>query len=80
MEKALDLSIKFTKVSGIFIILQAKAIIYHFNIFWAKYEGIHQWIFINWTKNCDIYMCAKVFFVVQFNNKKNLEYVINEGP
>lgn len=77
-EKAPYLLIKFPEVSGIFNVLQARAIICWFNGFWPKYEELHQWIYLNWTKNCDIYLCMKGIFLVQFNNKKDI--IINEGP
>ena len=36
-------------------------------------------IYINWTKNYDIHLCSKGFFVIKFDISKDLDYALNEG-
>ena len=45
-----------------------KSIIYRFNGLWPKTKLLYQWIHNNWTKDCDISLCSKGFFIVLFDN------------
>lgn len=80
MEKASYMSIELPEVSGIFNTLQEQAIICRFNGFWPKLEGLSEWIYLNWTRDYDIYLCTKCFFVVQFDPQKDYNHVITDRP
>lgn len=80
MEKAPYVSIELPELSGLFNILQAQAIICRFNGVWPKFEDLSEWIYLKWTRDCDIYLCAKGFFVVYFDWQKHYNHVINERP
>lgn len=80
MEKAPDMSVNLSEVSGLFIALQTTNLICRFNGFWPKSKDLHQWIFTNWTNKCDICLCSKRFFVVQFDKQEDLDFVLKKGP
>lgn len=74
------MEITLPEVSSLFSVLHSKAIIYRFNGYWLKPEALYQWVFSLSTPNCDIYLCSKGFFIVQFETQKDLDFVLNEGP
>ncbi|MCY6488170.1 DUF4283 domain-containing protein, partial [Actinobacillus pleuropneumoniae] len=51
-----------------------------FNGFWPKAYVLHHWIYNSWIKNCEIYLCSKVFFIIQFETEVELQKVLNDGP
>ena len=68
LESTPVLEIKSEQVKGLFSSLQAEAVICRFNGFWPKSHDLHAWIFQNWTTNCQILLCSKGFFIVQFDS------------
>lgn len=73
---ALDLP----EVQCIFSNLEKKAVICRFNGFWPKTEALYEWIHTIWTKNCQIHLCSKGFFIVIFLEVEEKEKILNEGP
>lgn len=63
-EKNLELAIEIPEVNALLNTLQENAIIFRFNGYWPKFEELNAWIYQNGTKDCDIYLFAKGFFVV----------------
>eukprot|EP00253_Pinus_taeda_P034064 PITA_34064 len=74
------LSLDIPEVKSIFSDLEKKAIICRFNGFWPKTEALYQWIHTVWTKNCQIHLCLKGFFIVIFLEEEEREKILNEGP
>ena len=68
MESTLTLEIKNPQVTKLFSTLQSVAVICRFNGFWPRSFDLHQWVYTNWTTNCQILLCSKGFFVVQFES------------
>ena len=57
-----------------------KTIICRFNGLWPKTKLLYQWIHNNWTKDCDISLCSKGFFIVLFDNLADYKKVLENGP
>jgi len=76
----LALSIAIPKVNEIHNDYLSKAVICRFNGFWPKLEALSQWIYSIWTKNCDIHLCSKGYFIVKLYIVNDKEYALNEGP
>lgn len=68
------------EVKCIFSDLQKKAVICRFNGFWPRTDALYQWIHTVWTKNCQIHLCSKGFFIVIFCAEEEKEKILNEGP
>ena len=64
MESTPTLEIKNPQVTKLFSTLQSVVVICRFNGFWPRYFDLHQWVYTNWTTNCQILLCFKGFFVV----------------
>lgn len=79
-EDSLDLVVEIPEVTGLFGSLLSKSVICRFNGYWPKPEELHAWIYQNWTQNCDIFLCAKGFFVVQFDTAEDYSLATTEGP
>lgn len=56
------------------------AVICRFNGLWPKSDALHQWIYSNWTPDCDIHLCSKGFFIVSFHTEEERDSIIIEGP
>lgn len=80
MEQPPTFEVDLPRVYTLFSSLLSKAIICRFNVFWPKLDALHQWVFSTWTTNCDIYLCSKGFFIIQFDTQKDLDFALNEGP
>jgi len=80
LESTPVLEIKNEQVKGLFNTLQAKAVICRFNGFWPKSHDLHDWIYQNWTTNCQLLLCSKGFFVVQFESMEDYQKVTMQGP
>ena len=80
LESTPVLEIKNEQVKGLFSSLQAEAVICRFNGFWPKSHDLHAWIFQNWTTNCQILLCSKGFFIVQFDSPDEYQKVLLQGP
>jgi len=80
LESTPVLEIKNEQVKGLFRSLQAKAVICRFNGFWPKSHDLHAWIYQNWTSNCQILLCSKGFFIVQFDSLDEYQKVLLQGP
>lgn len=74
------LSIAIPEVNEIHDGYLSKAVICRFNGFLPKPEALSQWIYSIWTKNYDIHLCSKGFFIVKFYTVNDKEYALNEGP
>lgn len=61
-------------------IYERQAIICRFNSFWPKPVDLFNWIFKNWTLQCEIHLCSKGFFIVKFLTEADRDAVIQEGP
>ena len=80
MESTPTLEIKNPQVTKLFSTLQFVAVICRFNGFWPRYFDLHQWVFTNWTTNCQILLCSKGFFVVQFDSQEDYQKMLTQGP
>jgi len=80
LESTPVLEIKNEQVKGLFNTLQDKAVICRFNGFWPRSHDLHAWIYQNWTTNCQLLLCSKGFFVVQFESMDDYQKVIMQGP
>lgn len=60
-------------------IYERQAIICRFNCFWPKPADLFHWIFTNWTIQCEIHLCSKGFFIVNFLSAIDKDIVIQEG-
>lgn len=70
-EHILDLAVEIPEVTGLFDVLQARAVICRFNGYWPKPKELHAWIHQNWSQNCNIYLCVqKVFSWCNFTIQK----------
>jgi len=47
-----------------------------FNSFWPKPVDLFQWIFTNWTINCEIHLFSTRFFIVKFASSEDHEYIL----
>ena len=75
-----SLEVKNQEVTKLFSILQTHALICRFNGFWPSSYDLHNWIYTNWTTNCQILLCSKGFFVVQFESQEDYQKIIEQGP
>lgn len=75
-----SLEVKNNEVTKLFNTLQTHALICRFNGFWPRSFDIHNWIYTQWTTNCQILLCSKGFFVVQFESKEDYQRIIEQGP
>jgi len=80
LESTPVLEIKNQQVKGLFDNLQTKAVICRFNGFWPRSHDLHAWIYQNWTANCQLLLCSKGFFVVQFESMDDYQKVFLQGP
>ena len=74
------LEIKHPQVKQLFSTLQSHAVIFQFNGFWPRSFELHQWVYSNWTTNCQILLCSKGFFVVQFESQEEYQKALSQGP
>lgn len=74
------LQIAMPEVNNLHTDLSNTAVICRFNGFWPKSDALHQWIYSNWSPNCEIYLCPKGFFIVRFNTEQERDSIINQGP
>lgn len=75
-----SISIDIPEVNNIYSELQKYAVIGRFNGFWPRANVLYQWIHSFWTKNCQIYLYPKGFFIVCFHTEEKKETVLNQGP
>ena len=75
-----SLEVKNKEVTQLFSTLQTHALICRFNGFWPRSYDLHNWIYTNWTTNCQILLCSKGFFVVQFDSQEDYQKIIEQGP
>jgi len=75
-----SLEVKNSEVKKLFSTLQTHALICRFNGFWPRSYDLHNWIYSNWTNNCQILLCSKGFFIVQFELQEDCQKVITQGP
>lgn len=75
-----SISIEIPEVNNIYSDLQKNAVICRFNGFWPRTDALYQWIHSVWTKNCQIYLYSKGFFIVCFHTEEEKEVVLNQGP
>ena len=75
-----SLEVKNIEVTQLFNTLQTHALICRFNGFWPRSFDLHNWIYTNWTTNCQILLCSKGFFVVQFESKEEYLKIREQGP
>jgi len=80
LESTPVLEIKNEQVKGLFSSLQAEAVICRFNGFWPKSQDLHDWIYQNWTTQCQILLCSKGFFIVLFDSPDEFQQVLSQGP
>jgi len=74
------LEVKITEVKNLFNTLQSQALICRFNGFWPRSADLHNWIHSNWTTSCQVLLCSKGFFVVQFESQEEYQKVLVQGP
>jgi len=75
-----SISLDLPEVKYIFSDLQKNVVICRFNGFWPRTDALYQWIHTVWTKNCQIHLCSKGFFIVTFLVEEEKEKILNEGP
>jgi len=75
-----SLEVKNPEVKKLFSTLQTHALICRFNGYWPRSYDLHNWIYTNWTIDCQILLCSKGFFVVQFEKQEECQKVITQGP
>lgn len=75
-----SISLDLPEVKCIFSDFENKAVICRFNGFWPKTEALYQWIHTVWTKDCQIHLCSKGFFIVTFLEIEERDNILNEGP
>lgn len=80
MTESPSISLDSPEVRVIFSDLETKVVICRFNGFWPKTEALYQWVHSTWTKNCQIHLCAKGFFIIIFHEEEEREKILNEGP
>lgn len=80
IDQVQTMGVNVPQVSKWFSILQSQAIICRFNGFWPKAKDLHHWICTSWTSNCEIHLCSRGVFVVQFANLQDVQFALNEGP
>jgi len=74
------LEVKITEVKNLFNTLQKHALICRFNGFWPRSFDLHNWIHSNWTTSCQVLLCSKGFFVVQFESQEDYQKILVQGP
>lgn len=80
MNRVSIMTIKLLEVNELYFNFHFRVVICIVNDFWLKTEDPHRWIFSTWTENCDIHLCSRGFFVVNFDTLKFLDYIFKEGP
>jgi len=80
MDEIPSLEVKNPEVKNLFKTLQTHALICRFNGFWPRSYDLHNWIYTNWTIDCQILLCSKGFFTVQFEKQEDCQKVITQGP
>jgi len=75
-----SLEVKNPEVKELFSTLQTHALICRFNGYWPRSYDLHKWIYTNWTIDCQILLCSKGFFIVQFEKQEDCQKVITQGP
>jgi len=74
------LNIDIPEIDEHYTIFEKQAIICRFNYFWPKPVDIFHWIFTNWTTQCEIHLCSKGFFIVNFPSAEARNTILREGP
>lgn len=74
------LTIAMLEVKNLYTDLYSTSVICRFNGFWPKSDILHQWIYVVWSPECEIYLCPKVFYIVRFRIEQEREYILNKGP
>lgn len=72
-----SISIEIPEVKNIYSDLQKNAVICRFSGFWPRTDALYQWIHSVWTKNFQIYLYPKWFFIVCFETEEEKETVLN---
>lgn len=75
-----ELNIDIPEIDEHYTIFEKQASICRFNCFWPKPIELFHWIFTNWTTQCEIHLCSKGFFVVNFPTVEARDIIIQEGP
>lgn len=75
-----ELNIDIPEIDEHYTILEKQALICKFNCFCPKPIELFHWIFTNWTTKCEIHLCSKGFFVVNFPTAEARDIVIQGGP
>jgi len=75
-----SLEVKNPEVKELFSTLQTHALICRFNGFWPRSYDLHNWVYTNWTIDCQLLLCSKGFFIVQFEKLEECQKVITQGP
>jgi len=75
-----SLEVKNSQVKKLFSQLQTHAIICRFNGYWPRSFDLHEWVYTNWTVKCQLLLCSKGFFVVQFELLEDYQKVFEQGP
>lgn len=57
-------------------IFEKQAIICRFNCFWPKPVELFQWIFTKWTTHCEIHLCSRGFFIVNFPSTEAKDIIL----
>ena len=70
------LEVKITEVKNLFNTIQTHALICRFNGFWPRSFDLHNWIHTNWTTSCQVLLCSKGFFVVQFESQDDYQKIL----
>jgi len=74
------LEVKTTEVKNLFNTLQTHALVCRFNGFWPRSVDLHNWVYSNWTTRCQVLLCSKGFFVVQFESQEEYQKILKQGP
>jgi len=74
------LEVKISEVKNLFNTLQTHALVCRFNGFWPRSIDLHNWIHSNWTTSCQVLLCSKGFFVVQFESQDDYQKILMQGP
>lgn len=75
-----SISLDLPEVNFIFSDLQKNVVICRFNGFCPRTDALYPWIHTVWTKNCQIQLCSKGFFIVTFLLEEEKEKILNQGP
>lgn len=58
--------------------IESQVIICRFNYFLPKLIELFHWIFTNWTIHCEIHLCSKGFFIVNFPTSDARDIILQE--